>query len=121
MERSEIDGRRPKSPRKAGTSINMLLDCARCAALHPGYQCCSVLRLRRGAGVERLDLAGVFLVHELALELHGRGQLVVLRRELLLDQVEFLDGLDPGELAVDLLDLVPDQLADLPRAAQAGV
>src|SRR5260370_42249971 len=99
----------------------MLPDCARCAALHPGYQCSSVIPSRRGAGVERLDLAGVFLVHEFALELHGRGELVVLRGELLLDQVEFLDGLDAGELGVDLLDLAPDQAAAAARAPQAGL
>src|SRR5438094_3656620 len=53
--------------------------------------------LRGGAGIKRLDLAAIFLVHELALELHGRGQLVVLRGELLLDKIEFLDRFHPSE------------------------
>src|SRR6266446_8491840 len=112
MERSETGGRRPKSQRKRGPRSTCSRIKRRCAALHPGYQGSSVIPSRRGAGVERLDLAGVFLVHEFALELHGRGELVVLRGELLLDQVELLDGLDPGELGVDLLDLAPDQVAD---------
>src|ERR1700686_4150012 len=121
MERSEIGGRGHR-PRESGDlDQHAPRITRRYAALDPGYKYSSVVRSRGGAGIQRLDFAGVFLVHEFALELHGRGELVVLRGELLLDQMEFLDGLDPGEMRVDLLDLAPDQLADFPRAAQAGV
>src|SRR5262249_38979807 len=50
----------------------------------------------RPLAVHRVDLAGITLVHEIALQLHGRRQLLVLGRELPLDQHELLDGLDPG-------------------------
>ena len=49
-----------------------------------------------------------------------RRQLVVLGRELLLDQAEFLDRLDPREALIHLLDLRPDQVLHLARAAQRG-
>src|SRR6266571_4764020 len=89
---------------------------ARCARGHPP---------RSGEGssgaVHGLDLGTVLLVDELALELHGRRQFVVLGGELPLDQVKPLDRLDAREIDVDLLDLAPDQVAHLARAAQAGV
>src|ERR1700761_3877296 len=47
----------------------------------------------RPRAVHRVDLAGVALVHEVALQLHGRRQLLVLRGQLTLDQHELLDGL----------------------------
>src|SRR5215468_12742367 len=71
-------------------------------------------------GIHAVDHGLVFLVHELALELHCRRHLVVFRGELLLDQAELLDGLDPREVLVDPLDLRPDQILDLARATQRG-
>src|SRR3954468_18288950 len=81
-------------------------------------QDCSSHRPRRIHGV---DLGGITLVHEAALQLHGRRQLLVLGRQLALDQEETLDGLDAGEIDVDRLDLALDQVLDLGRAAQAGI
>src|SRR5512140_253729 len=52
----------------------------------------------RALAIHRVDLGGVALVHETALQLHGRRQFLVLRGELPLDQVEPLDGLDAGEI-----------------------
>src|SRR5690242_9766710 len=75
----------------------------------------------RPRAIHRVDLASVALVHEIALQLHGRRQLLVLRRELPLDQHELLDGFDAGEIGIHRLDLAPDQILDLGRAAQAGV
>src|ERR1700736_5714357 len=57
----------------------------------------------RALAIHRVDLAGVTLVHEIALQLHGRRQLLVLRRQLALDQKKFLDGLDAGEIGIDRL------------------
>src|SRR5882757_1154633 len=42
--------------------------------------------------IHRIDFRGIALVHEIALQLHGRRQLLILRRELALDQVKLLDG-----------------------------
>src|SRR5262245_11683533 len=56
---------------------------------------------RRSLGVHRVDQLAVLLVHERPLELHRRGQLLVLRRQDLLDEPELLDGLDARELTVD--------------------
>src|SRR5579883_1080834 len=44
----------------------------------------------RAIPIHRLDLRGVALVHEFPLQLHGRRQLLVLRGELALDQMESL-------------------------------
>src|SRR5580698_5236681 len=71
-------------------------------------------------GIHAVDHRLVLLADELALELHGRRDLVVLGRELLLDQPELLDRLDPREACVDPLDLRPDQVLHLARAAQRG-
>src|SRR6476659_1412475 len=71
-------------------------------------------------GIHAVDHRLVLVADELALELHGRRDLVVLGRELLLDQPELLDGLDPGEACVDPLDLGPDQVLHLARAAERG-
>ena len=67
---------------------------------------------RRRAAIHGVDLVEIVLVHEIPLQLHGRRQLVVLRRELAFDEEETLDGLDPREVAVDLLDLALDQILD---------
>src|SRR3954462_10730818 len=69
-------------------------------------------------GIHAVDHCLVLLAHELALELHGRGDLVVLGGELLLDQPELLDRLDPREAHVHLLDLGRDQLLNFARAAE---
>ena len=53
--------------------------------------------------VHRFDQITILFTDQLALELHGRRQLLVLRAELLLDQPELLDRLDPREAGVDLL------------------
>jgi hypothetical protein len=52
---------------------------------------------------------------------HGRGQLFVFGGELGLEQEEFLDLLDAGELLVDVVDLALDQRLHLERARQADV
>src|SRR4051812_38083264 len=57
----------------------------------------SGLRHRAFAAIHGFDLDRIALVHKTALQLHGRRQFLVLGRQLTLDQVEFLDGLDPGE------------------------
>src|ERR1041385_1935139 len=59
----------------------------------------------RPVTVHGVDLAGVALVHKASLQFHGRRQLFILRRQLALDQIELLDGLDPREIGVDGLDL----------------
>src|SRR5262245_59998753 len=66
-------------------------------------------------GIHAVDHRLVLFADELALELHGRRDLVVLWRQLLLDQPELLDRLDPGEALVDALDLPADQLHHLAR------
>src|SRR5882672_12129125 len=70
--------------------------------------------------VHVVDDVLVLGVHERALELHGRRQLLVLRRENLLDQPEGLDGLHPGHLPVHPLDLRPDEVLHLLGPAQRG-
>src|SRR5712671_3989015 len=80
----------------------------------------SALRHRPFA-IHGVDLGGVTLVHETALQLHGRRQFLILWRELTLDQEELLDGFDTREIDVDRLDLALDQILDFRRAAQAGV
>src|SRR5581483_11668158 len=74
----------------------------------------------RRLAVHVLDQGLVLLVHELALQLHGGRELVVLGGELLLDQAEPLDRLDPREALVHLLDLRPDQVGDGTRTAERG-
>src|SRR5216683_5860827 len=76
---------------------------------------------RSFAAIHGVDLAGVTLVHKTALQLHGRRQFLVLGRQLPLDQIEFLDGLDPGEIDVHRLDLALDQILDRRGAAQARI
>src|SRR5207302_4157515 len=71
-------------------------------------------------GIHAVDDVLVLAVHERPLQLHGRSQLLVLRREDLLDQAERLDRLHPGQLLVDPLDLVADELLHFPGAAQRG-
>src|SRR5215212_2908238 len=71
------------------------------------------------SGVHRLDPVGVLALDQLSLELHRRRQFLVLGAELRLEQAELLDLLDPRELAVDPLDLAPDQLAHFGRSGQA--
>src|SRR5712671_7743297 len=75
----------------------------------------------RPFAIHGVDLGRVTLVHEAALQLHGRRQFLVLGRQLTLDQEEFLDGLDPGETDVDRLDLALDQILNRRGAAQAGI
>src|SRR3954453_22781730 len=75
----------------------------------------------RPLAIHGVDLDGITLVHETALQLHGRRQFLVLRRELTFDQIELLDGFDAREVDVDRLDLAMDQVLDLGRAAKAGV
>src|SRR5206468_60059 len=70
--------------------------------------------------VHVVDDVLVLRVDERALELHRRRQLVVLRREDLLDEPELLDRLHPGELLVDALDLAPDEVLHVLRATQRG-
>src|SRR5207249_5734766 len=80
-------------------------------------------RRRRAAlrlGVHGLDHVLVLSVDERALELHGRRELLVLRGEDLLDQPEFLDGLDACQLPVDPVDLAADQPLDFLGPAQRG-
>src|SRR5712671_3080519 len=75
----------------------------------------------RPFAIHGLDLGRVTLVHEAALQLHGRRQLLILGRQLPLDQEEFLDGLDPREIDVDRLDLALDQILDRRGPAQARI
>src|SRR5574341_529147 len=74
----------------------------------------------RSLAVHGLDHVLVFLVHHLALELHGGRQFLVLGRQLLLDEAELLDRFHPRQVAVHFFHLVPDQRDDLRGAAQAG-
>src|SRR6202045_3790502 len=75
----------------------------------------------RPLAIHGVDLDRVALVHEIPLQLHGRRQFLVLGRQLALDQEEFLDGFDAGEIGVHRLDLALDQILNLRRPAQAGV
>src|SRR5664279_2115829 len=75
----------------------------------------------RPLAIHGIDFDGITLVHEIPLQLHGRGQFLVLRRQLPFDQEEFLDGFDPRKIGVDRLDLALDQILDLGCSAQAGV
>src|SRR5262249_829062 len=74
----------------------------------------------RSVGVHAVDQYFVFLVHELALQLHRWRQLIVLCRELMFDQPELLDRLGLCEALIDLLDLRPDQVLHLARATKRG-
>src|SRR5437763_2955437 len=80
-----------------------------------------VLSHRSFAAIHGVDLAGVTLVHKTALQLHGRRQFLVLGRQLTLDQIKFLDGLDAGEIDVHRFDLALDQILDRRMPAQAGI
>src|SRR3954452_905464 len=71
--------------------------------------------------IHGIDFRGVALVHEAALQLHGRCQFLVLGRQLALDQVELLDGLDASEVGIHRLDLALNQALDLRGAAQARI
>src|SRR5215472_11639750 len=82
--------------------------------------CCGTITPSTRLDIHAVDHALVLLVHELALEFHGRRQFVVLGGELLLDQPELLDGLDPREVLVDPLDLRPDQVGDFAGSAERG-
>src|SRR5262245_39280009 len=73
-----------------------------------------------GLSVHGVDHVPVLRAHEAPLELHGGRELLVLGGEELLDQVKLLDGLDPGELLVHPLDLLPDQILDFPGPAEGG-
>src|SRR5436305_2646309 len=75
----------------------------------------------RPFAIHGVDLGRVTLVHEAALQLHGRRQFLVLGRQLSLDQEEFLDGFDPREIDVDRLDLALDQVLDFGSPAQARI
>src|SRR5260370_15594871 len=75
----------------------------------------------RPVAIHGVDLDRVALVHEIPLQLHGRRQFLVLRRQLAFDQEELLDGFDPREIGVHRLDLAHDQILDLSRSAQALV
>src|SRR6266446_5784925 len=59
----------------------------------------------RPFAIHGVYLGRVTLVHETALQLHGRRQFLILGRELTLDQEKLLDGFDPREVNVDRLDL----------------
>src|SRR5260370_26481767 len=69
-------------------------------------------------GIHAVDHPDVLFIHEFALELHRRRELVVLGGELLLDQAELLDRLDAREVLVHPLDLRPNQVVDPARPAQ---
>src|SRR5690349_18452490 len=68
-------------------------------------------------GVHGFDLRRVLGADRLALELHGRRQLVAARQPIALQQREALDLLDPGELGVGRLDGLLD---GRPHALVAG-
>src|SRR4029079_6567259 len=70
--------------------------------------------------VHAVDDILVFAIDERPLQLHRGRQLLVLRRQQLLDEPELLDRLHPRELLVDALDLAPDEVLDFPGAAQRG-
>src|SRR6266478_5159324 len=61
-----------------------------------------------GLRVHPVDDILVLGVDERPLQLHGRGQLFVLRGQDLLDEAELLDRLDTGQLLVHPLDLARD-------------
>ena len=75
----------------------------------------------RPVAIHGVDLDRVTLVHEIPLQLHGRRQFLVLGCQLSLDQIEFLNGLDPRQFGVDRLDLALDQFLDLRCPAQACI
>src|SRR5947209_13466854 len=77
----------PALPR-IGCSDNRTTSCSRHAAL------------RRFPLVHALDAIAAFLVHQLTLELHRRGQFLVPGCQLLLDQVEFARLFDAEVLGV---------------------
>jgi len=58
------------------------------------FKTCRGLR-HRAFAIHGFDLARVALVHETALQLHGRRQFLILGRQLALDQEELLDGFRP--------------------------
>jgi hypothetical protein len=80
-----------------------------------------IVCLLLGLAVHGLDLLGVFLLDQLALEFHGRGEFLVLGAQLGFEQEELLDLLDAGELLVHVVDLALDQRLDFERARQAAV
>ena len=77
---------------------------------------------KKGSGpVHRLDALGVFLFDELAFELHGGGQFLVLGGELGVKEEEPLDLLHAGEFDIDAVDFGQDERLHLGRARERGV
>ena len=69
--------------------------------------------LRQSRRVERVELRRVLLVDHVALDLQGRRQLARLLREVVVEDEEPLDLLDPRVVVVDAVELALDQLDDL--------
>src|SRR5690242_19507528 len=108
------DAGRDASVATATAVTRPIVDLCICSSLNAS------IVLLANLGIHAVDHPLVLLVHEPALELHRGCELVVLGGELLLDQPELLDRLDPGEVAVHPLDLRPDQVVDLARSAERG-
>lgn len=73
-----------------------------------------VFVVRRAARfVEPGEHVGVFVVDDPALDLHGRRQLAVHLGEVVAEDREALDLLDPRELPVDPVDLLLELCVDL--------
>src|SRR5690606_15774213 len=64
------------------------------------------------APVHCFDLIAEFFLDHLAADLHRGRNLTVIMVELLVEQSELADVLDPRELGIDLVDLALDQFAD---------
>src|SRR5262245_53043450 len=75
---------------------------------------------RSGLRVHGVDQLLVLHVDEGPAELHGRGQLLVLGGEELLDEAELLHRLHPGELLVHPGDLALDEVLHFFGPAQRG-
>src|SRR5262245_39682509 len=74
----------------------------------------------RGSDVHRLDLLRVALVDDLALDLHRRRELAALDRELERQDRPALDGLDPSQALVQLLDALLEVALPLLARGRAG-
>src|SRR5262245_41359374 len=92
-------------PNAATARASFTIICERFMCILRSKVVCRVSAGDRAFAVHRLDQRPVLLVHQPALQLHRRGELLVLRAQLVLDQPERLDLLDAREGGVHPVDL----------------
>ena len=73
------------------------------------------------ATVHGINLVRILCLHQFPLELHGRGEFLVLGRELGVEQPKLFDLLHPGELGIGLVHHRLNQGLHLWALGQAGI